>query len=170
MGRRSGSGRSRRSGLRSSRNSRDVNVYFMEKGGIARYPVVPDIGPKGVNSPKEVRLLAAAQLADTIDGKTVDRKTGRTKPFKLGTWFGRMKVLWKLWIITGRDRTLKEQLRKVHRTGDDIIKTRSKEKRVKKVWKILTEDLGLSEKQAKEIILKTNPKDKTVARLVKELD
>ena len=150
--------------------TKDVNVYFMEKGGIARYPVVPDIGPKGVNSPKEVRLLAAATLADTIDEKTVDRKTGRVKPFALGTWFGRMKVLWKLWIITGRNKKLKEQLRKVHRTGDDILKMKSKKKRLEKVYKILTKDLGLSREQAKEIILKTNPEDKTVEKLLSKLD
>lgn len=174
-----------------SRVTRKIkHVYFESKepGRDSWYGAVIDRGRKGVDSPREVREIAAAQLADLIDLKTIDntgkggRKGGHGEKgsiikWNLGLWSGRCSVLWKLYAILrnkGRlkgkaEKELHDDIRKVQKEGYKIMKIKSKEERLKKVYKILTKDLGLSESQAKEIIIKTNPGDRTIEKLLDKL-
>jgi len=80
-----------------ARGKKYKNIYFEPRGGgkESAFEAVRDAGRRGVDSWRELKLIAAAQLADLVDLKTKDH-SGKLKRFTPRTWAGRSKILWLL--------------------------------------------------------------------------
>jgi len=129
------------------------HIYFEAKVPKTRdsvYEAVHDVGTPGVNSPKEVKLIAAAQLADLADKKTRDHH-GEKIPFTSRTWQGRMLVLRRLSKKVGGKRAVEV----VDKYGKAALKAPSKAERLAVIKQGLKK-LGLKPKQIKVLIKKTN--------------
>jgi len=156
MPRKSRSGRSRKRGGRSSRNP--PKVYF---GKNSHFHAVEDIGAPGVNTPEELLNIAAAQLADLEDLRTVDNKTGRMKKWSHKTWGGRSYILWKLFYrlkskLSKREaQELAKDLRAITSAGHKIMEIKSREKRMERIKQVLRK-VGFSDKQISELLKSTN--------------
>lgn len=146
--------KSRKKSRRKSRRSGGYqHIYFEAKIPKSRdsvYAAVYDIGKPGVNSAKEVKLIAAAQLADLADGKTVDH-SGRVKKFSGRTWVGRLRILYLLAKRYGG----KSAVKIVAKYGSKALKVKSPKERRKIVVEGLKR-LGLSPPTIRRLLRKTN--------------
>ncbi len=169
MPRRSRSGKHKRTGGKSSKNP--PKVYF---GKDSHYQAVRDIGKKGVDTPKELLEIAAAQLADLADLKTIDNDTGKLvkwvhsprelKKHKEGVpWSGRVYVLWRLFYhlksmgkLKGKkEKEVAKKIKMISTAGHKIMEIRSKEQRIKRIKQVLKK-AGFKDSEIKELLEKTN--------------
>ena len=132
------------------------HIYFESKkpGKDSVYEAVPDIGKPGVNSPREVKLLVAATLADLADGKTVDHR-GRTTRFTRKKLQGRFLVLQRLAKKVGGKEAV-EKGREIARQALKLKPGRERKKFLKKALK----ELGISKEMIEQLIARTNKRAK----------
>ena len=155
MPRKSGSGRRRKGS-----GGYKKHIYFEAKGGgiDSVFQAVPDIGRKGVNTKKELFMIAAAQLADLGDLKTKDHH-GKTEKWTHRLWGGRSYVIWKLFYMLRGKGKVKEsdakKLRMILNSGHKIMEIRSKEQRIKRIKQVLKK-AGFKDSEIKELLEKTN--------------
>ena len=128
------------------------HIYFESKaikGKDSVYEVVPDLGRPGVRSAREVKLLAAATVADLLDGYTVDHR-GRRVRYTIGKLRGRLLVLYRLARRYGGI----EVVEKAHRIAFEALKL---PKSMRKAFiKRELRKLGVSTEFIEQAIARTN--------------
>jgi len=141
----------RRRANRKSRKSKKrflPHIYFESKrpGRDSVLAAVRDIGRPGVNTAKEVKLLAFAQLADYADGKTVDHH-GRTVRFTDRKWAGRTMVLKRLAAKYGG----KKAVETIQKYKEKLKKAKSKREK-ERILLQAAKELGIDKSTAKSIM------------------
>jgi hypothetical protein len=139
------------------------HIYFESKkpGKDSVYEAVDDIGRPGVNSPREVKLLVAATVADLADGYTVDHYGRRVR-------YTRQKLLGRFLVL--------QRLAKRHGGGWAVDYGRQvalnalkiKDKRLRKQYiKEHLQKLGLAPETIERLIARTNRAPRTTTRTKK---
>jgi len=148
------------------RNSK--NIYF---GKNSYFKAVRDVGRKGVDTPRELLLIASSQLCDLVDLQTISRR-GRREPWVLSPrerrkgkgvpWTGRTLVLWRLYSriskkLSKREaQDLKKKLRLICETGKKILLSKPKMRERIKIIKETLRKIGLSRSEISRLLKKTN--------------
>jgi len=142
------------------RGNEKEHIYFESKkpGRDSVFGAVEDAGKKGVDSKKELFLIAGAQLADLADAKTKDH-AGKTKKWTHKTWGGRSYILWKLFYKLKKEGKVKDsdakKLKMITSGGHKIMEIKDKAERVKRIKQILKK-VGLKDSEIRRLIEKTN--------------
>ena len=142
--------RSRASG-RGGRSRYYPHIYFESKRPRTPdsvYQAVHDIGKPGVNTAKEVKLLAFAQLADLYDGYTRNHQGHRVR-FTGRLWAGRLLVLKRLANRYGGKRAVEL----IQRYKQELEEARSRTAK-REILLEAARKLDIPRKQAEEIIRK----------------
>ena len=158
MPRKSSSGKRRHSSR--GGGSYRKHIYFEARGGGADsvFKAVPDIGRKGVNTGKELMMIAGAQLADLADLKTKDHH-GKTRKWTHRLWGGRSYVIWRLfYALKGKGKVKQsdaKKLRMILNSGHRIMEIKPRQERVKRIKQVLRK-AGFSDREINELLKSTN--------------
>jgi len=144
-----------------ARGKRYKNIYFEPKGGgrESAFGAVKDIGRRGVDSWRELKLIAAAQLADLADMKTMDHN-GRLRRFTPRVWVGRSKILWLLFYRLKRagkvhSKLAEEHLKMITGAYSYIASAKTARERKERIREVLKR-VGLKPREISRLLSKTN--------------
>jgi len=144
-----------------ARGKRYKNIYFEPSGDRreSAFGAVKDLGRRGVDSWRELKLVAAAQLADLADLKTKDHN-GKVRRFTPRTWAGRSKILWLLFYRLKRagkvhSERAEEQLRLITGAYGYVASAKTARERRERIREVLRR-VGLKPGTISRLLSKTN--------------